>query len=63
MLTANDHFPAFSRNSVVSLEENQESQTLTRDSHPGKWPVVFSLLDFTFVCAAEIAEVGQGGAQ
>jgi alkyl hydroperoxide reductase subunit AhpC len=63
MLTVSDHPPAFSLNSVVSLEANKECETLARDSHSGKQPVVFSLLDFTFVCPAETAESSQGAAQ
>ena len=60
MLTVGDHFPAFSLNSVVSLEANKEFKTLTQDSHPGKWLVVFFWpMDFTFVCPTEIAEFGK----
>jgi alkyl hydroperoxide reductase subunit AhpC len=61
MLTANVQSSASNSNSA-SLQPNQEFQTLTRDSHR-EWPVVFFLLDFTFVCPASIAELGQGGAQ
>jgi alkyl hydroperoxide reductase subunit AhpC len=75
MFTVSDHLPAFrmlptrsathstTLNSVVSLETSKESETLARDSHSGKRPVVFSLLDFTFVCPAETAESSQGAAQ
>ena len=63
MLTASEPFPAFSLKSVVSLEANEESRTFTRDSHSSKWPAVFFLLDFTFVCPAAVVKPGQGGAQ
>ena len=60
MLTVGDRFPAFSLNSVVSLEPNSEFKTLTQQSHPGKWLVVFFWpMDFTFVCPTEIAEFGK----
>ena len=63
MLTVGDRFPAFSLNSVVSLEANKEFKTLTQDSHPGKWLVVFFWpMDFTFVCPTEIAEFGKKNA-
>jgi lipoyl-dependent peroxiredoxin subunit C len=60
MLTVGDRFPAFSLNSVVSLEANNEFKTLTDQSYPGKWLVVFFWpMDFTFVCPTEIAEFGK----
>jgi len=60
MLTVGDRFPRFSLNSVVSIEPNSEFKTLTQDSHPGKWLVVFFWpMDFTFVCPTEIAEFGK----
>jgi len=60
MLTVGDRFPAFSLNSVVSLEANKEFKTLTHESYPGKWLVVFFWpMDFTFVCPTEIAEFGK----
>ncbi len=64
MLTVGDKFPAFSLNSVVSIEPNSEFKTLTQDSHPGKWLVVFFWpMDFTFVCPTEIAEFGKKNAE
>jgi len=48
MLTTSDHF--------------SKSQTLTPDSRR-KWPAVFFLLDFTFVCPVEIAPSSRGGAR
>jgi peroxiredoxin (alkyl hydroperoxide reductase subunit C) len=64
MLTVGDRFPAFSLNSVVSLEANKEFKTLTQDSYPGKWLVVFFWpMDFTFVCPTEIAEFGKKNAE
>jgi len=63
MLTVGDRFPAFSLNSVVSLEPNSEFKTLTQESYPGKWLVVFFWpMDFTFVCPTEIAEFGKKNA-
>jgi peroxiredoxin (alkyl hydroperoxide reductase subunit C) len=63
MLTVGDRFPAFSLNSVVSLEANQEFKTLSQQSYPGKWLVVFFWpMDFTFVCPTEIAEFGKQNA-
>jgi peroxiredoxin (alkyl hydroperoxide reductase subunit C) len=60
MLTVGDRFPAFSLNSVVSLEPKSEFKTLTQESYPGKWLVVFFWpMDFTFVCPTEIAEFGK----
>jgi alkyl hydroperoxide reductase subunit AhpC len=63
MLTVGDRFPAFSLNSVVSLEPKSEFKTLTQESFPGKWLVVFFWpMDFTFVCPTEIAEFGRKNA-
>jgi lipoyl-dependent peroxiredoxin subunit C len=63
MLTVGDRFPAFSLNSVVSIEPKSEFKTLTQESHPGKWLVVFFWpMDFTFVCPTEIAEFGKKNA-
>ena len=60
MLTVGDEFPDFSLISVVSLEANREFKTLTQDSFPGKWLVVFFWpMDFTFICPTEIAEFGR----
>ncbi|HET7538298.1 MAG TPA: redoxin domain-containing protein, partial [Polyangiaceae bacterium] len=60
MLTVGDRFPAFSLNSVVSIESGKEFKTLTQESYPGKWLVVFFWpMDFTFVCPTEIAEFGK----
>ncbi|MCC6745740.1 MAG: peroxiredoxin, partial [Acidobacteria bacterium] len=37
-----------------------EFATITNDSHPGKWRVVFFWpMDFTFICPTEIAEFGR----
>src|SRR6188768_2777482 len=60
MLTVGDRFPAFSLNSVVSIESGKEFKTITQESFPGKWMVVFFWpMDFTFVCPTEIAEFGK----
>jgi len=64
MLTVGDKFPAFSLNSVISLEPNSEFKTLTQESFPGKWLVAFFWpMDFTFVCPTEIAEFGKKNAE
>jgi alkyl hydroperoxide reductase subunit AhpC len=60
MLTIGDKFPAFNLQAVVSLESGREFQSITDQSHPGKWRVVFFWpMDFTFVCPTEIAEFGR----
>jgi lipoyl-dependent peroxiredoxin subunit C len=64
MLTVGDRFPAFSLNSVVSIEPKSEFKTLTHESYPGKWLVVFFWpMDFTFVCPTEIAAFGKKNAE
>lgn len=63
MLTIGDTLPAFSLQAVVSREPGQEFQTLTDQSHPGRWRVVFAWpMDFTFICPTEIAEFGRRNA-
>lgn len=60
MLTVGDRLPAFSLQAVVSLDKGQEFQTLTHESFPGKWKVLFLWpMDFTFVCPTEIAAFGK----
>lgn len=60
MLTVGDRLPDFSLQAVVSLEKDQEFQTLTQADFPGKWKVLFFWpMDFTFVCPTEIAEFGK----
>jgi hypothetical protein len=61
MLTVSDQFPAFSLNRVVSLGANQDFQAFTQGNRPR--PVVFFLLDFSFVFPAEVAALGQGEAR
>jgi peroxiredoxin (alkyl hydroperoxide reductase subunit C) len=59
MLTVGDRFPRFNLTSLVSLEPGAEFATLSADSFPGKWLVVFFWpMDFTFVCPTEIADFG-----
>ncbi|HEY2406511.1 MAG TPA: peroxiredoxin [Polyangiaceae bacterium] len=59
MLTVGDRFPRFNLTSVVSLEPGAEFTTLSAESFPGKWLVVFFWpMDFTFVCPTEIADFG-----
>jgi hypothetical protein len=61
MLTVSDQFPAFSPNRVVSLGATQDFHALTQGSQPR--PVVFFLLDFSFVFPAEVAALGRGEAR
>ena len=60
MLTVGSRLPDFRLPAAVSLESGKEFRELARDSHPGKWLVLFAWpLDFTFVCPTEIAEFGR----
>ncbi|UJR82008.1 peroxiredoxin [Sandaracinus amylolyticus] len=60
MLTVGDKLPAFSLQSVVSLDEGREFETLGDRSHAGRWQVLFFWpMDFTFICPTEIAEFGR----
>src|ERR1700709_76792 len=60
MLTVGDKFPEFDLKAVVSLEKGKEFETVTHQSHPGKWLVFFTWpMDFTFICPTEIAEFGR----
>jgi peroxiredoxin (alkyl hydroperoxide reductase subunit C) len=60
MLTVGDKFPEFSLTATVSREPGKEFQTVTSESYPGKWRVVFFWpMDFTFVCPTEIAGFGE----
>jgi len=60
MLTVGDKFPAFSLKATVSEDLANAFETITNESYPGKWLVVFFWpKDFTFVCPTEIAEFGR----
>jgi peroxiredoxin (alkyl hydroperoxide reductase subunit C) len=60
MLTIGDKLPEFELQAVVDIEAGKEFQTITHQSHPGKWRVVFFWpMDFTFICPTEIAEFGR----
>lgn len=60
MLTIGDKLPFFELQAAVSLEPGKEFETITDQSHPGKWRVLFFWpMDFTFVCPTEIAEFGR----
>jgi len=53
-------FPEFSLTGVVGSDAQQAFQTITHESYPGKWQVVFFWpKDFTFVCPTEIAAFGK----
>lgn len=63
MKTVGNPFPNYSLQAVVSTAPGKEFETLSQDSHPGKWKVVFFWpMDFTFVCPTEIAEFGRKNA-
>jgi peroxiredoxin (alkyl hydroperoxide reductase subunit C) len=60
MLTVGDKVPPFELQAVVGPQPSSEFQTVTNQSYPGKWLVLFFWpMDFTFVCPTEIAEFGQ----
>jgi len=60
MLTVGDKFPEFSLKATVSEDLENAFETISNDSYPGKWLVVFFWpKDFTFVCPTEIAEFGR----
>jgi len=60
MLTIGDKLPSFDLQAVVSRDAGKEFASITHESHPGKWRVLFFWpMDFTFVCPTEIAEFGR----
>ncbi|MDP4015234.1 MAG: peroxiredoxin [Candidatus Nanopelagicales bacterium] len=68
MLTISDRFPDYSLTALIPGDLSQVQvrepddyfMTVTSDTHPGKWRVVFFWpKDFTFVCPTEIAEFGR----
>ncbi len=60
MKTIGEKFPAFTKESVVSLEPGKEFKTLTNTDIDGKWTVFFWWpLDFTFVCPTEIVSFNE----
>jgi len=60
MLTVGDEFPSYKLQAVTGTDKGKEFETITQDSHPGKWRVVFFWpMDFTFICPTEIAEFGR----
>lgn len=60
MLTIGDRLPSFSLLATVSRDPKQAFATVTDQSYPGKWLVLFAWpKDFTFVCPTEIAEFGR----
>jgi peroxiredoxin (alkyl hydroperoxide reductase subunit C) len=60
MLTVGDKLPQFALKATVSENLETAFQTITNDSYPGKWLVLFFWpKDFTFVCPTEIAEFGR----
>jgi lipoyl-dependent peroxiredoxin subunit C len=64
MLTVGDNFPRFSLKATVSENLDNAFTTISNDSYPGKWLVVFFWpKDFTFVCPTEIAEFGRNNTE
>ena len=60
MLTVGDQFPKYSLEACVSLDPESAFTTITHESYPGKWRVLFAWpKDFTFVCPTEIAAFGR----
>jgi len=64
MLTVGDKFPEFSLKATVSENLEDAFATVSNETYPGKWLVVFFWpKDFTFVCPTEIAEFGRKNAE
>jgi alkyl hydroperoxide reductase subunit AhpC len=68
MLGVGDAFPEYTLTALIegdlsAVEAKQPEDfftTISSDSHPGKWRVVFFWpKDFTFICPTEIAEFGR----
>jgi len=60
MLTVGDKLPEFALKATVSENLETAFSTITNESYPGKWLVLFFWpKDFTFVCPTEIAEFGK----
>ena len=56
MLTVGDKLPPFQLQAVVSRDKDKAFTTLSQDSYPNQWLVLFLWpMDFTFVCPTEIA--------
>jgi peroxiredoxin (alkyl hydroperoxide reductase subunit C) len=63
MLTVGDKLPSFELPAVVEIEPGKQFRTISSQSYPGKWLVLFLWpMDFTFVCPTEIAEFGRRNA-
>ncbi len=64
MLTVGDKLPPFELQAVVDLQAGSEFQSITSQSYPGRWLVLFFWpMDFTFVCPTEVAEFGRRHAE
>ncbi|KTD19342.1 alkylhydroperoxide reductase, AhpC/TSA family [Legionella lansingensis] len=60
MISVGNKFPEFQLKATVSNDIQHAFQTISQESYPGKWLVVFFWpKDFTFVCPTEIAEFGK----
>ena len=55
MIKVGDKLPAFSVDATVSMDLDTAFETVTDQSYPGKWKVLFFWpKDFTFVCPTEL---------
>ena len=64
MLTVGDRIPPFKLTAAVERTPGKEFSTVTHESYPGKWLVLFFWpKDFTFVCPTEIAAFGHKDAE
>lgn len=60
MLGVGQKFPEFNLTATVSLDRKNAFKTVSHESFPGKWKVIFFWpKDFTFVCPTEIAAFGK----
>jgi len=64
MLTVGDRVPPFKLTAAVERTPGKEFSSITHESYPGKWLVLFFWpKDFTFVCPTEIAAFGHKDAE
>jgi peroxiredoxin (alkyl hydroperoxide reductase subunit C) len=60
MLSVGDKLPEFKLTAVSSANKDKAFETVSHDSFPGKWKVLFFWpKDFTFVCPTEIVGFGE----
>ena len=64
MLTVGDRVPPFKLTAAVERTPGKEFSSITHESYPGKWLVLFFCpKDFTLVCPTEIAAFGHKDAE